>query len=101
MTGGCSTICLPCSKDDYRGLIDDPAAFRRWVDAAFRDGPELFPKGFASGYLLKDDRFSVKLGLRLRRIQCKATGAAFSVRPSGVLPYLAGWTDDVEKPLFL
>src|SRR5262249_19254086 len=34
-------------------------------------------------------------------VECKATGQAFSVRPSFVLPYMAGWTDDVEKPLFL
>lgn len=101
MTAGCSTICLPSSKDDYLGLIDDAAAFRRWIDEAFRDAPELFPEGFDQGYLLKDSRFSAKLGLRLRRIRCKASKDAFSVRPSCALPYMAGWTDDVEDPLFL
>src|SRR5262249_31896384 len=49
----------------------------------------------------KDHLTSGKLGLRLRRVECKATGQSFSVRPSFVLPYMAGWTDDVEKPLFL
>jgi hypothetical protein len=101
MTPGCSTICLPVHKDHYLGFIDDPAAFRRWLDQSFRDCPELFPRGFAQGYLLKDARTSAKLGLTLRRIECKATGEAFSIRPSCVLPYMAGWTDDVEKPLFL
>src|ERR1019366_2795676 len=101
MTPGRSTICLPIGKDDYLTLIDGPTAFRRWIDDSFRDSPELFPEGFAQGYLLKDGRTSAKLGLPLRRIECKATGAAFSVRPSCVLPYMAGWTDDVEKPLFL
>lgn len=101
MATRCSTICLPCSKDDYQGLIDDPAAFRRWIDDAFRDTPELFPEGFDQGYLLKDARFSKKLGLRLRRLKCNSSAKAFSVRPSCVLPYMAAFTDDVEKPLFL
>jgi hypothetical protein len=37
----------------------------------------------------------------LRRIECKASGDAFSVRPSFVLPYMTGYTNDVENPLFL
>jgi hypothetical protein len=101
MNPGRSTICLPIGKDDYLTLVGDPAAFRRWVDDAFRDSRELFPEGFAEGYLLKDGRTSAKLGLPLRRIECQATGRAFTVRPSCVLPYMVGWTDDVEKPLFL
>jgi hypothetical protein len=98
---GCSTICLPISPERYQQIIGSPAAFRGWLDQAFRDAPELFPADFASGYTLKDDRVSAKRGLRLRRICCKATGAAFTVRPSFVLPYLTAWTDDVAGPLFL
>ena len=98
---GCSTICLPLGKDAYLALIDSPQLFRSWLDAAFRDHPELFPEAFSQGYTLTDDRVSKKLGLPLRRIRCKASGAAFTVRPSCALPYLAGWTDDVEKALFL
>src|SRR5215472_17052891 len=96
MTRGCSTICLPISKPDYQDLIDDTPAFRDWLDAAFRDCPELFPDGFAQGYTLKDDRVSAKTGLRIRRIECHADGRAFSVRPSFVLPYQVGLTDDVD-----
>jgi hypothetical protein len=101
MTRGCSTICLPASKDDYQKIVDDPQAFRAWLDGVFRDSLELFPDAFAHGYHLKDDRTSLKRGLRLRRIRCKTSGDAFTVRPSFVLPYMVGWTDDVEKPLFL
>src|SRR5437763_5560047 len=101
MARRCSTICLPVSKGAYLACIDSPAAFRRWLDGAFRDAPELFPKGFAQGYTLKDSRFSAKRKLRLRRVVCKATGAAFSVRPCFALPYMTGWADDVEGPLFL
>jgi hypothetical protein len=92
---------LPISKDAYRDVVDDPRRFRAWLDQACRDGPELFPKAFANGYRLKDERSSAKTGLRLRRIRLKATGESFSIRPSFVLPYLTGYTDDVQGPLFL
>jgi len=98
---GCSTICLPISQELYQRIIDSPAEFRLWLDQAYRDHPELFPKAFAQGYTLKDDRVSAKLGLRLRRIQCRADGTAFSVRPAFVMPYLVGWTADADSPLFL
>ena len=101
MTRSCSTICLPIGKDTYLQIIDDPPRFRAWLDTAFRDCPELFPKAFADGYTLKDDRSSAKTGLRLRRLRLKATGASFSVRPSFVLPYQVGLAEDVEGPLFL
>jgi len=97
----CSTICLPASKGRYQDLVGDPQRFRAWVDAAYRDAPELFPEAFASGYRLKDERLSAKTGLRTRRVRCKATGRSFSVRPSFVLPYQAGLAGDVEGPLFL
>ena len=98
---GCSTICLPIDNDLYQRLIGSPQQFRRWLDQAFGDAPELFPKAFAQGYLLKDVRTSAKLGVRLRRSECQASGQAFTVRPSFVTPYLTGYTDDVEKALFL
>jgi hypothetical protein len=98
---GFSTICLPVSKERYQQVVDSPTLYRQWLDEAFRDAPELFPAAFASGYTLKDDRVSAKRGLRLRRIRCKATGAAFSVRPCFVLPYMTAWTDEAEGPLFL
>lgn len=98
---GFSTICLPISKDLYQQIIDAPPHFRRWLDQTFHDHPELFPAAFAQGYTLKDMRLSRKRGLRLRRIRCKATGAAFSIRPCFVLPYMTAWADQVANALFL
>jgi hypothetical protein len=98
---GCSTICLPINQDRYPKVVNSPQEFRLWLDQAFRDRPELFPQAFAKGYTLKDARLSKKTGLRLRRVECKSTGESFSVRPSFVLPYQTGNTDDVEKALFL
>jgi len=101
MARRCSTLCLPSSKDDYLRIVDSPAEFRRWIDQAFRDWPELFPKAFGQGYTLKDRRSSKRLGIRIRRIQCIATKQAFSVRPSFAFPYMTGLTDEIEGPLFL
>jgi hypothetical protein len=98
---GFSTICLPIRKERYRQIIDSPPLFRQRLDQAFRDTPELFPAAFAHGYTLKEARLSAKRGLRLRRIRGTATGAAFSIRPCFVLPYMTAWTDDADGPLFL
>jgi hypothetical protein len=96
-----STICLPVDKLQYLDLVDDPQRFRDWLDHAFRSWPELFPTAFSEGYQLKDIRTSARTGLRLRRIRLTATGASFSIRPSFLLPYMTGTTDDVQAPLFL
>ena len=98
---GCSTICLPFDQQLYREVVADPARFRQALDRFFRDRPELFPTAFAAGYRLKDIRTSAKLGLRLRRIRCTATGEAFTIRPSFALPYMVGYADAVEPPPFL
>jgi len=101
LSRGCSTICLPFDQQLYREVVGDPARFRQALDRFFRDLPELFPTAFAAGYRLKDIRTSAKLGLRLRRIRCTATGETFTVRPCFALPYMVGYADAVEPPLFL
>jgi hypothetical protein len=98
---GSSTICLPFRQEDYLLFIGDPAAFRAALDRVFADMPELFPDAFDQGYALKDSYTSRKTGLCLRRIQCQATGEAFLIRPSFVLPYLTARTQEVENALFL
>src|SRR5947209_5210408 len=89
---GCSTICLPIDQQRYQAIVHSAEEFRLWLDTAFREMPELFPKAFASGYTLKDARCSKKIDLLLRRIECQSSGEAFSVRPSFVLPYMTGYT---------
>jgi hypothetical protein len=101
MARHCSTICLPFDQARYAEVVADPAAFRQALARSFRETPELFPAGFAGGYLLKDRRPSRKLGLPIRRIRLKATGRSFTVRPSFVLPYMAGRSEDASGPLFL
>src|SRR5579872_5004313 len=101
MARRCSTLCLPFDQALYPEVVADPAAFRRALDRFFLAMPELFPDGFAKGYLLKDRRPSRKPRLCLRRVRLKATGETFTVRPAFALPHLAGLTDDASGPLFL
>jgi hypothetical protein len=97
----CSTLCLPIGKGDYLALVDDSTRFRAWIDRCFRSWPELFPEAFEAGYRLKDGRTSTRTGVRLRRVRLKGTGESFSVRPSFLLPYMVGTTEDAQGPLFL
>ena len=97
---GHRTICLPVSEEAYARAVDDPAAFRRLLDEGFRKAPELFPPGFARGYALKDGRMSAKQGAPIRRILLSG-GAAYSIRPSFLMPYMVGRAGAVEGPLFL
>lgn len=100
-------IVLPIEMEAYQQLVADPHAFRAWVDEMVEQYPELFPATIHEGYRLHDIRTSHKLPtLRLRRIKLRvaavpAGGAVFTIAPSGVLPYMTGYTDEVEKALFL
>jgi hypothetical protein len=100
-------ITLPIELDQYHQLIDQPSAFRQWLDEMIKQYPELFPVAIAAGYTLHDRRSSSKMpAIRLRRIKLKtdtAQGQApvFTIAPSGIMPYMTGYTDEVEKPLFL
>jgi hypothetical protein len=93
--------------EKYREIVDDCDAYRKWVDEMIVVYPELFPKSIVKGYTLHDDRSSSKLDeIRLRRICLKARDEkgkeqVFTIAPSGVMPYFAGLTDEVEKALFL
>lgn len=99
---GTKTITIPCDRECYPELVENKASFREHMDRAYREHPELFPEAMSKGYTL--DGFmkpSEKLKIRLRRIKLAATGEVFSVCPSFVMPYMTGYTKDVEHALFL
>jgi hypothetical protein len=87
--------------------LADPVAFRQWLDGLVGQYPELFPQAMGAGYTLHDILpASQKMpNLRLRRIQVTCpenpNGEVFTIAPSFVLPYMTGYTDDVENALFL
>jgi len=100
-------ITLPIAMSSYPTLVQDKPAFRQWVATMLQTYPALFPAAITQGYTLHDQRVSTKLpAVTLRRIELVTPHAhgqrpVFTMAPSGVLPYLTGYTDAVEKGLFL
>src|SRR3954447_22925326 len=99
-TRGPKTICILCSQEQYHRIVDDPVRSREFLDQRIEATPELFPPEIRRGYRMKDLYTSRKSGWRLRRIDLR-NGQSYSVRPSFLLPYLSGRTEDVQAPLFL
>ena len=96
---GRKTICIPCSAQEYEQVIDDPVKFRAFLDRHVQATPELFPPLIGRGYRMKDVYPSRKTGCKLRRIELRDLDC-YLVRPSFLMPYLAGRTEAVQAPLF-
>ena len=93
------TICMHVCQAQYYMMIQNATQFRIVVDMAITEYPELFPAEITFGYQMKEIRFSKKLKLKIRRIVI--AGVNYTIRPSFVMPYMTGFVEDVEKPLFL
>ena len=96
---GHKTICIPCSQPEYERAADDPEEFRKLLDQRIEDMPELFPPEIGRGYRMKDTYPSCKTGHKLRRIELR-NRQCYLVRPSFLMPYLSGYAEDVQAPLF-
>ncbi len=93
------TITLDFAPDTYNETVNDKTAFRKHVHDMIALYPELFPCEISDGYQLKEMRYSKKQNIWTRRIE--VNDVAFTIRPSFVMPYMTGKTDDIEKALFL
>ena len=93
------TICLPFSQEVYNANINDPIDFRKCIDERIKLFPELFPPEVTKGYRMKDIYHSKKQSVPIRRI--KIAGIPYTIRPSFLMPYMTGATDEIEKALFM
>lgn len=98
--GSIRIICLPILEEEYGQIVNDAAKFRRTLDQYFKQEAALLPEGFSKGYELKDSYESTKMQVKIRRIKLR-DGISYSIRPSFLMPYMTGRTDDVQGPLFL
>src|SRR5918992_1266532 len=96
---GHKTIGIPCSQREYERVVDDPEEFREFLGQQIEDTPELFPPEIGRGYRMKDTYPSRKTGHKLRRIELRDR-QCYLVRPSFLMPYLCGYAEDVQAPLF-
>ena len=93
---GSKQICLILTREQFEAVWHEPAAVRAIVDAQRREFPELFPVRMDGYRFTGHLRESVRLpGIRLRQIRLR-DGEAHTLRPSFVLPYMTGFTNDVE-----
>ena len=96
------SICVPFGNEEYyAACVADPESFRQHLTEVLGQHPELFPTSIDGGFVLHDKSWSLKQQLMLRRIERKATAGVFLVRPSFLLPYMVGRTEEVEKALYL
>ena len=101
-------VILPIRCNEYQQIASEPKRFRCWLDEMIVEYPNLFPAEIEQGYLLHDYLpESVKLpGIRFRRIKLTAKDESgkqllLTIGSSDVMPYMTGYTDEVEKALFL
>jgi len=80
-------------------MIQCSIKFRMIIDMTFKEHPELFPPEISYGYKMKEIRVSKKMNLKTRRIVI--AGTSYTIRPSFAMPYMTGFVEDIEKPLFL
>lgn len=100
-------IVLPIDPITYTEMVADHPMYRQYLDKMVVEYPELFPPDMEQDYTWHDILSSKKMpDVRLRRIKLKALDSegqaqVFTLVPSFVMPYMSGYTDDVEKALFL
>ncbi len=92
-------ICLPFSQEEYLNNVYNASKFRDCIDNKLKWFPELFPAEIENGYQMKEIKVSKKLSIPTRRI--KIAGVSFTIRPSFMMPYMTGFTDEISKVLFL
>jgi hypothetical protein len=100
-------IILPINQGIYSQMIADYQMYREYLDVMIQECPELFPPDMREGFTWHDILASKKMpDVRLRRVKLKSVDGegkaqVFTIVPSFVMPYMSGYTDEVEKALFL
>ena len=93
------TICTPFCNKTYVDTVECPQKFRAQLDDMIARCPEIFPLEIQHGYRMKDSYVSIRLNIRIRRIEVENTN--FTIRPSFVMPYQTAFTKDIDNALFL
>jgi hypothetical protein len=95
------SICLPFDHEAaYPTCMSDPTRYRAYIMEQYAQHPELFPEGIEEGFSFHDVILSSKQNLRMRRIKLKRNEEVYQLRPSFVMPYMIGRTQEVEKALY-
>jgi len=95
------TICIAFPNEEhYQSCMSDKVKIREYLDDTYRKHPELFPDAFKGGYKLHGFVYSKKQAIKTRRLKLVENDEAYQLRPSFLMPYMVGRTDEVEKGLY-
>jgi hypothetical protein len=96
-------IVVLMTREQFDECWLNAAKMRELLDRLMAEHSELFPPCLQAGYALHGfGRPSKKLGgMKLRKIMPRNGGEAYHLRPSFVMSYMAGTTDELEDPLLL
>jgi hypothetical protein len=96
-------IVIPMTREQFDEHWHDADQMRTIMDRVMAESPELFPTCLLAGYGFHGfARPSKKLkGMRLRKIRPRGGSEAFHLRPSFVMSYMSGTSDELEFPLLL
>jgi hypothetical protein len=96
-------IVIPMTREEFDENWHDSQKMRTFIDRVMAQSPELFPACLRNGYGFHGlARPSKKLeGIALRKIRPTGSAEAYHVRPSFILSFMTGTTDEVEYPLLL
>ena len=103
LAGSTKQIHVPIEQEEYETILHDHKKFRKRLNEIIQKHPEIFPQGIEEGYTWHEMcKESKKLpGIRCRRIKLKSSGLVYMIRPFFILPYMRGYTEKVEKAMFL
>lgn len=108
VTNANKRIILPIPLLEYQEKAQAWRSFRSWLDGMIEKYPELFPAGIEQGYMLHDILpVSSKLPevqvrrIKLKQVDSEGKAQVVSIVSSDVMPYMTGYTNEVEKALFL
>ena len=98
---GSRQICINMTEDQYHDIWHDSAKVRSLIDRLVQQHPELFPDDIQQGYALSGMLPASKKMPDIRLRQIRIADVAFTLRPSFVMPYFTGTTEELRKPLLL
>lgn len=94
------TIVLPIPEKKYEVFLTDNKSAHEIIENYYSEMPECFPIEMSKGYHLNGrTRLSKKMNIQMRKI--KLGNISYRIRPSFILPYQRGKTDEATKGLFL
>jgi hypothetical protein len=99
--GKSKTICIAFPDEDYYQIcMSDQSQFRAYLEQTYSQHPELFPQAFKGEYVLYGFVYSKKQEIKTRRLKLLENGEVYQIRPSFLMPYMIGRTDELEKGLY-